>query len=100
MDGLLIVSFGLLQVADGAITYVGLRCTHIDEANPLASFCFETFGLGASITLLKLLGIAFIAFVFVRRRRIRSPWVTATLCAVVAGYCWVVAQNLALVLSV
>lgn len=99
MDGLLIVSFGLLQIADGTITYIGLRCTGIDEANPLASFCFENFGLGTSIAVLKLLGLAFIGLVFARRHRIRSPWVTATLCAVVAGYCWVVAQNLALVLS-
>jgi hypothetical protein len=99
MDGLLIVSFGLLQIADGAITYLGLHCADIDEANPLASFCFETFGLGTSIATMKLLGLAFLAFVFVRRHRIRSPWVTATLCCVVATYCWVVGQNLSLVLA-
>ena len=99
MDGLLIVSFGLLQIADGAITYIGLHCSEIDEANPLASFCFETFGLGTSIATMKLLGLAFLAFVFIRRHRIRSAWVTGTLCGVVAAYCWVIAQNLALVLA-
>jgi hypothetical protein len=98
MDGLLIVVFGLLQVADGAITYIGLRCTEIDEVNPFASFCFEHFGLGASITVMKLLGLAFIALVFARRHRIHSPWVTATLSLVVSAYVWVVAHNLNLVL--
>lgn len=99
MNSPLLVAFALLQVADGVVTYIGLQCSDIDEANPLASFCFEHFGLGASITVLKLLGLAFIAFVFVRRHRLNSPWLTATLTGVVTSYVWVVAQNLLLVLG-
>jgi hypothetical protein len=99
MDRILIAAFALLQIADGLITYIGMRCSDIDEANPVASFCFEHFGLGTSIATLKVLGLAFLAVLFLRRHRVRCGWVTATWTIVVSAYVWVVAQNLALVLA-
>jgi hypothetical protein len=54
MNAILIVFFALLQVADGVVTYLGLGLASVDEVNPVLGVLIELFGLGGSITLLKL----------------------------------------------
>jgi len=95
----LIVLFGLLQVADGVVTYQGLNQSLVDEVNPLLNACAEWFGLAASIAVLKLAGLVFIAFLFFDRHKMKSRWITATLGLAVSFYGWVVANNVSLVLG-
>lgn len=103
MYGLLIILFGLLQIADGLVTYHGLNFSGLDEANPLLNFCAEHFGLGLSIALLKLAGLGFITFLFFDRHkmksRMKSRWITATLTLAVSFYSYVVTNNLMLVVD-
>lgn len=100
MNTLLIVLFGLLQVADGVVTYLGLGSAHLDEANPALDFFAKRLGLGGSITLFKLAGLAFITFLFFDRHKMKSRWITATLASAVSFYSWVVSSNTALVVGV
>ncbi len=99
MDALLIVLFGLLQVADGVVTYIGLNSSGVDEVNPVLNFVVGLLGLGCSITLIKLSGLAFIAFLFFDRHKMRSRWITATLVSAVTFYSWVVSNNVILVVG-
>jgi len=93
----LLVMFGLLHAADGVVTYLGLRFTDVDEANPLLVYAADNFGLGLSILLLKLACLAVVAFLFTQRRRIKSCWSTAVLTSAVYFYCWVVGNNVLLI---
>ncbi len=95
----LIVLFGLLQIADGIVTYLGLDQSLVDEVNPMLNACASFFGLGLSITVLKLVGLAFITFLFFDRHKMKSRWITATLGTAVGFYAWVVANNVSLVLG-
>ncbi len=97
MNALLIVLFGLLQVADGVVTYFGLGFASIDEANPALNVFVQVLGLGGSITLFKLVGLSFIVFLFIDRRKMKSRWITATLASAVSFYSWVVSSNAVLV---
>ncbi len=99
MDALLIVLFGLLQVADGIVTYLGLSSKGVDEVNPVLNFFVGLLGLGGSITLLKLAGLAFITFLFFDRHKMKSRWITATLASAVTFYIWVVSSNVILVVG-
>jgi len=94
---LLIVLFGLLQTADGIVTYLGLRFASVDEVNPVLNFFAGEFGLGLSITVLKLVCLGVVAFLFFGRHKIKSRWSTTTLACAVTFYCWVVSNNLLLV---
>lgn len=97
MIALLIVLFGLLQVADGIVTYVGLRFCGVDEANPVLNYCAALIGLEYALPLLKLGGLAFVVFLFMDRHKMKSRWITATLASSVTFYSWVVTQNVLLV---
>lgn len=99
MDALLIVIFGLLHVADGVITYLGLSFFDVAEANPVLNYCADVIGLGCAIPLLKAGGMAFIIFMFFDRRRSKSRWITATLASSVIFYSYVVTQNVLLVVA-
>lgn len=99
MDALLIVLFGLLHIADGIVTYFGLSWFGLVEVNPVLNYCAETLGLGSSITVLKMLELSVVAFLFARRRRMHSPWITATLASAVVFYSWVVTNNVMLVMD-
>ena len=95
----LIVAFGLLQIADGAITYFGLSFSAVDEVNPLLNICAEYLGLGMSITVVKLIIIMGIMFLFCARHQMKSRWNTATLASAVSFYSWVVSSNVNLVMN-
>lgn len=99
MDALLIILFGLLQVADGVVTYLGLSFSGLDEVNPVLNFCTKLLGLGCSITLLKLPGLGFMTFLFTGRHKMKSRWITATLASAVVFYSWVVTNNVILVVD-
>lgn len=99
MYGVLIILFGFLQVADGFVTYLGLSFAGVDEVNPVLNFFAELWGLGFSITLLKLAGLAFITLMFFDRHRMNSRWLMATLISADTFYGWVVCNNILLVAS-
>lgn len=99
LNSLLIVLFGLLHIADGVVTYLGLRFAGLDEVNPVLNYFVGIWGLGYSISLLKLLFIAVIASLFFTRHKMKSGWNTTTLACAVAFYCWVVSNNMDLVVG-
>lgn len=99
MDALLLILLGLLQMADGTVTYLGIKGDSVDEANPVAEWCFEYVGLGCSITAVKLAVVALIALIFFRRRQLKRRFLTATLSLLVSFYSWVVANNMMLVFA-
>ncbi len=99
MNAFFIVMFGLLQVADGIVTFFGLNFAEVDEVNPVLNFFAGWVGLGFSITLLKLAGLAFIAFLFYDRHKMKSRWITASLGLSVSFYSWVVSNNVILVVG-
>jgi len=99
VNAFFIVMFGLLQVADGIVTFFGLNFAEVDEVNPVLNFFAGWVGLGFSITLLKLAGLAFIAFLFYDRHKMKSRWITASLGLSVSFYSWVVSNNVILVVG-
>ncbi|MGX2040876.1 DUF5658 family protein [Methylocaldum sp. MU1018] len=99
MYALLIIVFGLLQVADGVVTYLGLNSFGLEEVNPVLNACAELMGLGYSIALIKMAGLAFIALLFLERHKMKSRWIKATLTSAVAFYSWVVTNNVLLVME-
>ena len=94
-----IVLFGLLQIADGIVTFFGLKLAGVGEVNPILNFFAEFLGLGLSITLIKLAGLAFIAFLFFDRHKMKSRWITTSLGLAVTFYSWVVSSNMILVVG-
>ncbi len=100
MNAFFIVLFGLLQVADGAVTFFGLKFAGVDEVNPVLNCIAGLLGLGLSITLIKLAGLAFITFLFFDRHKMKSRWITTTLALAVSFYSWVVSSNVILVVGV
>jgi hypothetical protein len=99
VNAFFIVLFGLLQIADGIVTFFGLKSAEVDEVNPVLNFFVELLGLGYSITLLKLAGLAFIVFLFFDRHKMKSRWITTTLGLAVTFYSWVVSSNVILVVG-
>lgn len=99
MNAFFIIVFGLLQIADGVVTFFGLKSADVDEVNPVLNFFAEQVGLGLSITLLKLAGLAFIVFLFFDRRKMKSRWITTALGLAVTFYSWVVSSNVILVVG-
>jgi hypothetical protein len=99
MNAFFIVLFGLLQVADGVVTFFGLKTEVVDEVNPTLNYFVELVGLGCSITFLKLAGLAFIAFLFYDRHKMKSRWITTALGMSVSFYSWVVSNNVILVVG-
>lgn len=99
VNAFFIVLFGLLQIADGIVTFFGLKCAEVDEVNPILNFFADLIGLGYSITLLKLAGLAFILFLFFDRHKMKSRWITTTLGLAVSFYSWVVGSNMLLVIG-
>ena len=56
-DGVLL-AFLLAQLADGALTYLGVHVFGLDiEANPILSFYIAAFGVGAALFAAKLLAV-------------------------------------------
>ena len=99
MNTYFIVLFGLLQIADGIVTFFGLKSAGVDEVNPILNFFAGYLGLGFSITLIKLAGLAFIIFLFYDRHKMKSRWITTTLGLAVTFYSWVVSSNMILVVG-
>lgn len=99
LKALLIALFGLLQVTDGIVTYLGLDLSGLDEANPILNVFVRLIGLGCSIAVIKLAGLAFITFLFFDRHNMKSRWITATLASADTFYGWVVLNNVSLVLA-
>jgi len=99
VNAFFIVMFGFLQVADGIVTFLGLKFAEVDEVNPVLNFFVDLVGLGFSITVIKLVGLAFIGFLFFDRHKMKSPWITAMLGLSVSFYSWVVSNNVILVVS-
>lgn len=99
MNAILIILFGLLHVADGIITYLGLSFDVVDEVNPVLNFFAESMGLGFSISALKLLCLSVLMYMFYDRHRMKSRWITASLASAVTFYSWVVSSNVFLVVS-
>lgn len=93
----LIIVFALLHTADGVVTYLGLKFTGVDEANPVLVFVAGTLGLGLSIFLLKLACLSAIGMLYSARRNLGNCWSTASLISADAFYSWVVGNNLFLV---
>ncbi|AEG01539.1 DUF5658 family protein [Methylomonas methanica] len=99
VNALLIVFFGLLHIADGLVTYLGLSFAAVDEVNPLLNYFAGLWGLGLAITLLKLAILFAIAYIFLGRDTIKSRWGTATLAWADTFYSWVVTNNFVLVMG-
>jgi len=99
MNAFFIVLFGLLQVADGIVTFFGLKFGNVDEVNPVLNFFAGLVGLGLSISVIKLAGLAFIVFLFLDRHKMKSRWITTGLFSSVSFYSWVVSNNVLLVVS-
>lgn len=97
MDALLILLFGLLHIADGVVTYLGLKFFGLEEVNPVLILSAKAIGLGNSITLFKMGELGLVAFLFFDRHKMRSRWITATLASAVVFYGWVVTNNVSLV---
>lgn len=95
----LIALFGLLQITDGVVTYLGLDSFGLAEANPLLLTVAGFLGLGGAIAAVKLCGLAFITFLFFDRHKMGSRWITASLVSADTFYSWVVANNVSLVLA-
>lgn len=95
----LIAIFGILQIADGIVTYLGLDSFGLAEANPVLNIVAGLFGVGAAIAVVKLCGLGFITFLFVDRHNMKSGWITATLASADTFYGWVLTNNLSLVLA-
>ena len=96
----MIVLFGLLHVADGVVTYLGLSFSDVDEANPILNYVAGQYGLGLAIMLVKLTVLLVLALVYFDRHSIKSRWGTAALAWADTFYSWVVASNFILVMSV
>ena len=99
VNTLMIVLFGLLHVADGVVTYLGLSFAKVDEANPILNYFAGQLGLGVAIALLKLSIIIVITLIFFDRHSIKSRWGTATLAWADTFYSWVVTNNFILVMG-
>lgn len=99
VNTLMIVLFGLLHVADGVLTYLGLSFTNVDEVNPVLNYFAALLGLGVAITVLKLAILLVIALIFFDRHSIKSRWGTATLASADTFYSWVVTNNFILVIG-
>lgn len=99
MATLLIIVFGLLQAADGIVTYIGLKSITIVEANPFANCCFDLLGTGFSIALIKLVALMFVVFLFFERRKMKNRWITGTLTMGVVFSSWVLLHNVALIVG-
>jgi hypothetical protein len=99
VDAVLIVLLGLLHVADGIVTYLGLSFFGLEEVNPILNYCSHLLGLGCSITLFKAGELVVVALLFLDRNKMRSRWITATLGSAVLFYSWVVTNNVTLVLE-
>jgi uncharacterized membrane protein len=95
----LILMFGLLHIADGAVTYFGLKFASVIEVNPILNYCAELFGLGCSITVLKFGILAVIGFLYYERHKMNSCLSTFTLVSAVGFYLWVVSNNVFLVVG-
>ena len=95
----LIALFGLLQITDGVVTYLGLDSFGLAEANPLLLSVARFLGLAGAIAAVKLCGLAFITFLFFDRHKMGSRWITASLVSADTFYSWVVANNVSLVLA-
>jgi hypothetical protein len=99
VNNILIILFALLHVADGLITYIGLRFTSVEEVNPILTYFVHLLGLGCSITLLKLGILAVIGFLYIDRYKMHNGWGTFVLASAVSFYFWVVSNNVFLVVS-
>jgi uncharacterized membrane protein len=93
VNALMIVLFGLLNVADGVVTYLGLSVADVIEVNPILNYFAGLLGLGVAIVLLKLAILIIIAYIFFDRHSIQSRLGTVTLASADTFYGWVVFSN-------
>jgi hypothetical protein len=87
----------LFSLADHWTTYLCLRARvigwEVTEANPLASWLFQRFGLAEGLLIDTLITLAVLAFL-VRTPRIARPWKLGALGVLIATTSWAVANNL------
>lgn len=96
----MIVLFGLLNVADGVVTYLGLSFANVIEVNPILNYFAELLGVGVAIVSVKLAILIIIAFIFFDRHSIQSRLGTVTLASAATFYSWVVFRNFILFMGV
>jgi len=94
----LILLFGLLNIADGILTYLGLRYCEVAEANPILDVFSNTIGLGYSIMLIKSMVLASLLMLFLSRNTVNRCGSSLMLVAGNVLYFWVVGNNANLVL--
>lgn len=99
VNAMLILLFGILHIADGLVTYLGLSFAAVNEVNPLLNYFAGLWGLGLAITLLKIAILFAITYIFIGRHTIKSRWGTATLAWADTFYSWVVTNNFVLVIG-
>ncbi len=99
LNTMMILLFGLLHVADGVVTYLGLSFTSVDEVNPLLNYVAGQMGLGSAIFSLKLVILLVITSIFFDRHSIKGRLGTVTLFSADTFYGWVVTNNCLLVIS-
>ncbi len=100
VNALMIVLFGLLNVADGVVTYLGLSFANVIEVNPILNYFAELLGVGVAIVSVKLAILIIIAFIFFDRHSIQSRLGTVTLASAATFYSWVVFRNFILFMGV
>jgi len=94
----LILLFGLLNIADGILTYLGLRYCEVAEANPILDIFSHTIGLGYSIILVKSMVLASLIMLFLSRNTVNRCGSSIMLLTGNLLYFWVVGNNANLVL--
>ena len=87
----------LFSLADHWTTYLCLRAQvagwEVSEANPLADWLFQRFGLAEGLAIDTLVTVAVLAFL-VRTPRIARPLKMGALGVLIATTAWAVANNL------
>lgn len=89
----LIVFIALLNIADGALTYLGLTFFEVYEANPVLDLFSSRLGLGSAIVFIKAIILSGLLLLFFRRSCARCITNITTLALTNVFYLWVVGNN-------
>lgn len=93
----LIVFIALLNIADGALTYLGLTFFEVYEANPVLDLFSSRLGLGSAIIFIKAIILSGLLLLFFRRSCSRCITNITTLALTNVFYLWVVGNNTGLI---
>lgn len=89
----LIILIALLNIADGALTYLGLTFFEVAETNPVLDLFSSRLGLGSAIIFIKAIIISGLILMFVKRNCTRCYTNITTLFLTNIFYIWVVGNN-------